>query len=456
MKKVAIIGAGITGLSAAHYMSKQEDVEVDLFEQSDRAGGKIRTHQQDGYTIELGPESYLARKKILTELAEEIGLGDDLVRNQTGTSYIYVNKKLSPLPKGAVLGMPTELVPFLTTDLISARAKLRAGLDFVKKPIKVHTDISVGEFFRSRLGDEVLENIVEPLLSGIYSTNIDELSLLSTFPNFKDMEEEHGSLIKGVYHQKNSAPKTAPGKKQGQFLQFRNGLQSFIDRLLEVIRENGVSVNFNHDVTAIDEEDGKYTLTVNGETHTYDNVIITTPHFQYKRWFEDMPLEYFKHMKATSVATVVMAFDDHQVKNEIDGTGFVVSRKMDTSITACTWTNKKWAHAAPDGKTLLRAYVGRPGDYIVEEKDDEEIVRLARKDLDQIMTINGEPEFTIVTKLKHSMPQYKVGHKEMIRGIHEYMAEHYPGVVLTGASHSGVGLPDCVRQAKEAVESITE
>ncbi|GAA3722820.1 protoporphyrinogen oxidase [Salinicoccus jeotgali] len=459
MKKIAVIGAGITGLSAAYYLSKLEDVEVDVYEKSDRAGGKINTYRKDGYAIELGPESYLARKQSMTDLAEEIGLGDDLVRNSTGTSYIYVNNKLSSLPKGSVLGMPTELVPFMTTDLISANAKLRAGVDFLKKPTPVYTDISVGHFFRGRLGDEVLENIIEPLLSGIYSTKIDELSLLSTFPHFKELEEQHGSLIKGVYHQKNQkagGAKTPTGKKQGQFLQFKHGLQSFIDRLKETTEQQGASMHFGYDVSAIKKHGKRYRLTANERTKEYDNIIVTTPHFQYKRWFNDLSLEYFKHMEATSVATVVMAFDENQVKNDIDGTGFVVSRKMDTTITACTWTSKKWTYSAPEGKALLRAYVGRPGDPIVNEKDDDEIIRLARKDLDDIMTINGEPELSIVTRLKNSMPQYKVGHKEMIAGIKEYMAKQYPGIILTGASHNGVGLPDCVDQAIEAVESISE
>lgn len=456
MKKVAIIGAGITGLSAAYYLSKQNDIEIDLFEKEDRAGGKIRTHRQDGFTIELGPESYLARKTSMTELAEEIGMGDDLVRNSTGQSYIYSNNKLSALPKGAVLGVPTELGPFLMTDLVSAGGKLTAGLDLLKKPAPLYTDVSVGGFFRRRLGDDVLENMIEPLLSGIYATNIDELSLMSTFPYFKEREEKYGSLIKGAIAEKPKQQGQPAGKKQGQFLQFKNGLQSFIDQLLKVNIERGVNASLSSDVESIDKTDNAYTVRVNGETKTYDNIIITTPHFQYKRWFDGLPLEYFKHMGATSVATVVMAFDEEQVKNDIDGTGFVVSRRMDTSITACTWTNKKWKHSTPAGKALLRAYVGRPGDFIVEEKSDDEIARLARKDLDKIMELEGDPEFTIVTKLKHSMPQYKVGHKSRIDAIGNYMREHYPGVMLTGASHYGVGLPDCVSQAKSAVDRITK
>ncbi|HIW13425.1 MAG TPA: protoporphyrinogen oxidase [Candidatus Salinicoccus stercoripullorum] len=454
MKKVAIIGAGITGLSAAFYLSKHSDLEIDLFEKDDRAGGKIRTHQKDGYTIELGPESYLARKTIMTELAEEICMGEDLVRNSTGQSYIYSNNKLSALPKGAVLGVPTELVPFLTTDLVSVSGKLSAGLDLFRKPVPLYTDVSVGRFFRRRLGDDVLENMIEPLLSGIYATNIDELSLMSTFPYFKDREEKYGSLIKGAIAEKPASSGKPAAGKTGQFLQFRNGLQSFIDRLLEVNIDNGVNAHFANDVEAITKNGEMYTMQVNGGMKEYDHIIITTPHFQYKRWFEDLPLEYFKHMEATSVATVVMAFDQDQVKNDIDGTGFVVSRRMDTAITACTWTSKKWKHSTPSGKALLRAYVGRPGDFIVHEKSDEEIVNLARRDLDKIMDLEGDPEFTIVTRMIRSMPQYKVGHKSRVDAIRKYMTEHYPGVILTGASHHGVGLPDCVSQAKAAVESI--
>ncbi|WP_017549220.1 protoporphyrinogen oxidase [Salinicoccus carnicancri] len=456
MKKVAIIGAGITGLSAAFYLSKHSDLEIDLFEKDSRAGGKIRTHQRHGYTIELGPESYLARKTIMTELAEEIGMGDDLVRNSTGQSYIYSNNKLSALPKGSVLGVPTELGPFLTTDLVSATGKLAAGLDLFKKPTPLYTDVSVGSFFRRRLGDDVLENMIEPLLSGIYATNIDELSLMSTFPYFKEREEKYGSLIKGAIAEKPASSDKPKGRKVGQFLQFRNGLQSFIDRLLKVNIESGVNVHFGSDVEAITKNGETYAVQVDGGVKEYDRIIITTPHFQYKRWFDDLPLEYFKHMEATSVATVVMAFDQHQVKNDIDGTGFVVSRRMDTSITACTWTSKKWKHSTPSGKALLRAYVGRPGDFIVHEKSESEIASLARKDLDKIMDLEGEPEFTIVTKMKRSMPQYKVGHKSRVDAVRKYMTEHYPGIVLTGASHHGVGLPDCVSQAKAAVESITK
>src|SRR5699024_10191575 len=195
----------------------------------------------------------------------------------------------------------------------------------------------------------------------------------------------------------------APKTKTGAFLQFKNGLQSFIDRLVSENEKRGGQIHFNCDVTAIEKTEGGYDLTADSGTHHYDWVIVTTAHFQYKGWFKDKEFEYFKHMGATSVATVVLAFDEEQVKNTIEGTGLVISRNMDTSITACPWTNKKWEHSTPEGKALLRAYVGRPGDFIVHEKSDEDIVRLAREDLDKIMDLEGEPELTIVTRIMNAM-----------------------------------------------------
>ncbi|MFC3899650.1 protoporphyrinogen oxidase [Aliicoccus persicus] len=451
MKKVAIIGAGITGLSTAYYL-KDHDANIDIYEQTDRVGGKVNTYRQDGYTLELGPESYLSRKTIMTELAVDIGMESELVRNEVGLSFIYVNNKLSPLPKGTMLGVPTELWPFLKTDIVSPVGKLRAGLDLFKPVLKIDKDITAGDFFRRRLGDEVLENLIEPLLSGVYGTDIDKLSLMSTFPNFKQQEEQHGGLIKGMIKSKKSAPKKT--SKQGMFFQFKNGLQSFIDRLNDAVIENGAHVHLNHTLESVKKLDEGYELTINGETNIYDEVIITTPHFSYKKWFTDAKLDYFKTMPATSVATVVFGFNEGDVVNEKEGTGFVVSRNQDTAITACTWTSKKWPHSTPDGKVVLRAYVGRPGDNIVKEKSEEDLAKAAMHDLRQIMTIKKEPEFTIVTPMVDSMPNYHLGHKDHVTELESYMEQEYPGLYLIGASHYAVGLPDCVKLAKLTAEKI--
>ena len=229
-KNIAVIGGGITGLSAAYYLKKEHpEYDVTIIEATNRTGGKIQTYRKDGFTIELGPESYLGRKTIMTDLATEVGLGDELITNQTGQSYIYARNRLYPIPGGSIMGIPTDLKPFMTTQLISLKGKLRAAMDLTKKPIEMDGDISVGDFFRQRLGDEVLENLIEPLMGGIYGTDIDKLSLMSTFPNFKEREEEFGSLIKGMRHEKllrQRKKQLYPGAPKGQFKQFRHLLLS--------------------------------------------------------------------------------------------------------------------------------------------------------------------------------------------------------------------------------------
>ncbi len=170
----------------------------------------------------------------MTDIAKDIGLEDDLITNETGQSYIFAKNKLYPIPGGSIMGIPTDIKPFLKTRLISPIGKLRAGLDLVIPPIKIEDDISVGAFFRRRLGNEVLENLIEPLMGGIYGTDIDRLSLMSTFPNFKEQEEKYGSLIKGMQHEKAERIKQRqlyPGAPKGQFKQFRHGLSSFIEAL---------------------------------------------------------------------------------------------------------------------------------------------------------------------------------------------------------------------------------
>lgn len=459
-KNIAIIGAGITGLSSAYFIKKQHpECSVTIYEASNRAGGKIQTYRKDGYTIELGPESYLGRKQIMTEIAEEIGLGEDLITNQTGQSYIYAKNKLYPIPGGSILGIPTDIKPFLKTKLISPLGKLRAGKDLIKPSLNIDNDISVGQFFRERLGDEILENLIEPLMGGIYGTDIDDLSLMSTFPEFKQREEQFGSLIKGMKYEKEQRQKQRqlyPGAPKGQFKQFRHGLSSFIEHLVDYVITQGVEIKYNTPVSTIRKNQKSYDLVIDdNSTFSHDGLLITTPHETFTKWFENDPVfDYFKSMDSTSVATVVLAFDQQNIENTHDGTGFVIARTSQTDITACTWTTKKWPFTTPDGKVLIRAYIGKPGDTVVQDHTDEEIVSIVRRDLSQMMKFKGDPEFSIVNRLPKSMSQYKVGHIDKIKDIQTHVKKTYPNLRITGASFEAVGLPDCIRQGKDAVEEL--
>ncbi|WP_163182898.1 protoporphyrinogen oxidase [Neobacillus sedimentimangrovi] len=462
-QKVVIIGGGIAGLTSAFYLQKkikenQLPIDIQLIEASHRLGGKLQTVRRDGFTIERGPDSFLARKTSMIRLAKEVGMDDQLVHNSTGKSYVLVNNKLHPMPGGSIMGIPTEIGPFITTGLFSIPGKLRAAADFLLPRSEAGKDQALGQFFRRRLGNEVVENLIEPLLSGIYAGDIDQLSLMSTFPQFYEVEQKYRSLIIGM---KKSTPNQAKQPVQnkptkGAFLTFKTGLQSFAEAIEAKLDPH--SILKGHKVEKITRMNSQYRIFLNnGEEMTADCVIAATPHQITQSMFSDYRFfDPLKTVPSTSVATVAMAFPKEAIKNDIDGTGFVVSRNSDYSITACTWTHKKWAHSTPEGKVLLRCYVGRAGDETIVDLSDDQINKIVLDDLKKTMDITMNPDFSIISRWKNAMPQYTVGHKQRLATILEKMKQELPGVFLAGASYGGVGVPDCIDQGEAAVKGVLE
>lgn len=459
-KKIVIVGGGITGLSAAYYLQKEVKennlpYEVKLVEASERLGGKVKTVKQDGYTIERGPDSFLSRKQPAVKLTEELGMGDQLVRNGTGQSYILVKNKLHKMPSGAYMGIPTSVRPFLFSRIFSPIGKFRAGFDFILPKGKEVKDQSLGGFFRRRFGNELVDNLIEPLLSGIYAGSLDEMSMMATFPNFYQVEQDHRSMIKGL-QKTMPEKKRSTGKKPGMFFSFINGFESMINKLEEKLGDDVISRN-----TAVDhvekKDHGYHLLLSNGEVYKADAVVMATPHYTLPKIFSQYDLfEPFHDIPATSVANVALAFDKSAIKKDVNGTGFVVSRTSDFRITACTWTHKKWPNSTPDGKVLLRCYVGRPDDQSVVHLSDEEITEIVLNDLNKIMNITQKPEFSVITRWKNAMPQYTVGHKERIAGVRGRMGDELPGVFLAGSSYEGIGVPDCIEQGEKAVDDVLD
>ncbi|WP_059102796.1 protoporphyrinogen oxidase [Shouchella shacheensis] len=456
-QRVAIIGAGITGLSAAYQLEKANQekgrlVEYHVFEASERVGGKIKTYEKDGFVMEGGPDSFLERKESMGRLAREVGLSDTLVRNETGQAFVLKDEQLFPIPGGAVMGVPTDLEQFEKTELISEKGKQRALEDLdMDRVTPRNEDISLGDFFGERLGDEMVTSLIEPLLGGIYGGNIYELSMRATFPSYLTLEETYGSLIKGLQATRESKPST---KKHGMFLTVNTGLQSFANALANQLAEG--ALRLKTPVELIEKRADGFELTFQDGTHAVfsDCIVTTPPHHTAKMLRSYSIFDVLKDMDATSVATVILAFKEEAVKNEREGTGFVVARGGDEAITACTWTNKKWPHTAPPGYTLLRCYVGRPDDSDIVFEDDEKMVAQVLIDLESMMEIEGEPEFYQVTRWPSSMPQYKVGHRERLAKLQEEVRAALPGLHLCGAAFDGVGLPDCIDQGERTANEI--
>jgi protoporphyrinogen/coproporphyrinogen III oxidase len=460
-KKVIVVGGGITGLATAYYLQKEArekalPIKIKLIEASDRLGGVISTEKRDGFIIERGPDSIIARKKSALRLIEEVGLQDKIISNTAGKSYIYARGKLHTMPEGSFMGIPTKVTPFALSGLFSPLGKLRAAGDFILPKGEPAADQSLGAFFRRRLGDEIVDNLIDPLLSGIYAGDIDELSLMALFPNFYEIEQQHRSLVIGLNKSMPKPPKTAkkaPSKK-GMFISLSTGLEELVHQV-----ENRLEAGTVLKGTAVEKVEktvSGYQLKLStGAIEQADSVVIATEHFHAKKLLSDYPfMEPFQQMPSNSVANVAMAFPKSAIENDIDGTGFLVSRNSDFRITACTWTHKKWPGTSPEDMALLRCYVGKPDDQEAVDLSDEEIVDLVLKDLNKTMNITAKPEFHIVTRWRKSMPQYTVGHLGKMEKVKKQLDEELPGVYLAGGSFEGVGIPGCIDQAEAAVKKV--
>ncbi|MCC5891577.1 protoporphyrinogen oxidase [Exiguobacterium sp.] len=443
LNNIAIIGGGITGMAAAYY-AKQTGAHVTLYEASDRIGGKIKTIYRDGFVLECGPDGYMARKPTLTELITELGLDEQLVRSKTGTSYIFVRNKLRQMPAGSVMGIPTKFWPMVKTDLFTWRGKFRAGMDLVLPRVYAGEDISLDTFFRTRLGSEVVESMIEPLLSGIYNGTLEDMSIESTFPQFITIEQKRRSLILGM---KALTPPVQAGVKPqeaGKFLSLQNGLGT----LIEALRPSVDRLYTDASVTAIRPHEVEL---ADGTVERFDGVILATSPHALGPMLGIEAARQLSSLKRTSSLTVLAAFKDEDV-DALDGTGYVIAKSEGNALTACSWMHKKWPHMAPKGTALLRVYVG--SDFVPDLllESDDAVAAFALDELRKIQHV-GTPLFTKVERHIDSMPQYEVGHKQYVRSFEDAVSR-LEGVEACGAILHGVGLPDCVDSAKRAVERL--
>ena len=449
--KVAIIGGGLTGLSAAYYMGKAfPNWDIHVLESLNRWGGKVQTKRRDGYVVEVGPDSYLARKTSMTDLVQELGLGDTLVRNATGESYIYHQGQMKPIPGGSIIGIPTEFLPFAMSSLLSWFGKLRAGLDIFKKPYPGNEDMSIDAFFRYHLGDELVNLLIEPLLSGIYGGDLKRLSLLGTFPEFRQLEQKHGNLVKGMMAMQGMR-KQSGAATEGQFAQLTGGLESLVDALVEQMPKN-VSLRTSTEVLEASYTDKLYTVQTQNGTDSYDRLVITTPPKAYEKFFVgDEKFEDLRDMEQSSCAIVIMSLSKLAFTKPLQGTGFVITRSTETPLTACTYISSKWPQTTPQDKVVLRVFLGKPTDSTVDTHSEEELCELALSEIRNILKFTGNPEWMEVVRLQKSMPQYEVGHKDRVATLMGHVQEHYPGLALIGTPFKGVGMPDGIKQAYELV-----
>ena len=467
-KNIVIIGGGITGLAAAYYLQKelgndQTNYSITLIEAGEKLGGKIITEKHEGFTIEGGPDCFLRQKPWATELATELGIKEELIgtNDDRRKVFVLVNGKLTSLPDGVMLIIPTKIMPFVLSPLISWPGKIRMGLDWFIPPFKGADDESVGDFIRRRLGYEALNKIAEPLMSGIHVSDPEKQSLLATFPRFRNIEQKHGSLIRGMLSQKKAAhqlPKNN-SKLNSLFISFKNGVEQLITSLEESLTH--CSIYKKTEVTQISPAaNNRYSVELNNGEHIHaDAVIMAIPSFNAASLVAEISpnlAEQLNTIPYVSTATISMAFRIDEITKPFSGFGFVIPSSEKRDISACTWSSIKFDHRAPEDHILLRCFVGGPGKEEMVDLDNEELIRIARRELGSILGLSAEPVLTRVYRWRKSNPQYEVGHLERVKEMFSTACTETPGIYLTGSAYEGVGIPDCVHQGQQTAIQVVQ
>jgi len=457
-KKIAVIGGGITGLTAAFYLDKYArerhlPLDVVLIESSLRLGGKIQTLRKDGFIIERGPESFIDHENGMMELTKHIGIENEVVTNKKGQTYVAVGGHLYPIPNGILFGGSPIVPSLLTSGIVSLSGKFRAAGDLVLPKTRENKDEPIGDFFRRRFGKEVVENLVEPLLAGTFAGDIDRLSIQSMFPEIYELEKQYRSLIYGM---KKTNFSFLSSQMKG-YQTFKNGLETLVEKLEEQLPSKTILKGVK--VESIDKlQDGTLQIYFNNiaplKCH---GVIVTTSLNEAKNMFHHYGMfNEIPDMNYATIATVTMAFEGVNCEKYKDAISFYFARNSDISITTCTWSNHKWDNVAPEGYDLLRTYIGRVGDEAIVELSDADIEKTVLRDLEKSLGITQKPAFTVVSRWKQSMPQYTVGHENRLEKMREILKKEFPNVKLAGSSYEGISVPDCVLQGRQAAEEIMD
>lgn len=472
MKRVVVIGGGIAGLAAAYSLREHrkpgdKDFEIVLIERSSALGGNIRTEKTGGFLIEGGPDCFLSEKPWAMELCKRIGLEDELLNTNEANrkTFVLSGGKLHELPEGVILMIPTRIMPLATSSLISIPGKIRMGLEVFIPRKKDKGDETLGSFVRRRLGAEVLDKIAEPLVAGVHAGDPETMSVRASFPKFVQLEEEHGSLIKGMLKRMelmkktHRAPGALPKKKVTMFLTLKGGLSDFVNTLVRKIEGFGnTHIKKGLSVKSVLPVDGGYEVIFEGGEPSLraDAVVVAAPAYAASAVLSDLDKalsEKLLTIPYVSTATVSIAFKKKDVAHPLNGFGFVVPKVEKRGIMAATWTSVKFSHRAPDDSVLIRCFVGGAKNMELVSLSDEEMIKMVRKELREIMGIEAEPVLAKVFRWINSMPQYTVGHEERIASIEEMVSRH-PGLYITGSAYHGIGISDSIRNGEVVAKKI--
>jgi oxygen-dependent protoporphyrinogen oxidase len=468
MPRIAIIGGGVSGLSAAFTLEEKSQsgaqsetkIEYVLFEAAPRLGGVMVTDRADGCLIEAGPDSFLTEKPWAADLCRKIGLGDQLIGSNDADrkTYIVLHKngrdQLVVMPDGLMFMVPTKILPTVLSPLFSLRTKMRMAAEWFHPPHKADADETVAQMVERHYGSEMVDLLADPLLSGVYGGEATDLSVRAVLPRFADMESKHGSLGRAMLRSRKEARRkmstvpVTPAKPL--FTSLKDGMQQMVDAL--VTRLNKSSLKTSSPVQSVIRQNNGWTVSAGYQTDHFDAVIIATPAHAAAAVLQaaDGNLSRdLSEIRYSSSVTVTLGYDEKVRQSLPPGFGFLVPRSAGRRMLAATFVHNKFPHRAPENRAIVRCFLGGARDEQILLSTEDDILRIVRKELRDIIALEAEPLFARVYKWKSAMAQYSVGHLERLQRI-ELLRQKLPGLALAGNGYSGIGVPDCVRSGSDA------
>jgi len=464
MSRIAIIGGGISGLSAAFALEEKRqggaEIEYVVFESAARLGGVLVTDHVDGCLVEAGPDSFISEKPWAADLCRKIGLGDQLIGSNDADrkTYIVMRKsgrdRLVVMPDGLMFMVPTKILPTVMSPLFSLRTKLRMAAEWFHPPHKATADETVAQMVERHYGSEMVDLLADPLLSGVYGGEASQLSVRAVLARFADMEAKHGSLGRAMLASRKKMAAMSKGPARPLFTSLKEGMQQMVDALLA--RIDPATLRTSSPVQSILSEDGGWTVSAGYQSDRFDAVIVAAPARAMSALLSSVETNLSRELAEinySSSVTVTLGYDEKVRRSLPAGFGFLVPRSAGHRMLAATFVHNKFPHRAPENRALVRCFLGGARDEEILSSSEDEILAIVRNELGQIINLRAEPLFSRVYKWKAAMAQYSVGHLERLERI-KALCEKLPGLALAGNGFNGIGVPDCVRSGTEAATKV--
>lgn len=440
-KKIVVIGAGITGLTAALKL-KKSGAKVDVFEQHGYAGGSIKSVRENEWLLEYGPNTILVKDRQVADFLNQLGLWEDrLIANPESSNRFIVKK-------GRLIKLPTSLTEAITTPLFSASGKLAV----LKEPFVSRTeneDETVAQFVERRIGKEILDYALNPFIAGIYANRPEKLSLRHTFPRMYELEQEYGSLVWGSL----AGRSDNNGRVNRELISFQDGLHQFVQEITSKLEQ----IYFSHEVLNVQKtEQGWVLKTKFGEKGPYRDVIMNVPLYKWSENLFPIQSDEFEEIKAVNyppLSVFHLGFKKDDVEHPLDGFGFLVPEKEQRNILGALFSSTLFPGRAPEDSHLMTVFVGGGRDPELAQRESQKLLSIVLDDLQELIGISGEPICKEHIFWPNSIPAYHVGYDSVL-DIFDSIESRNPGLHLAGNFRNGVSVPDCIKNGIGLAEKI--